>query len=245
LFYPKSSHIQAYIFSTYLLFKPFGGWFQGRDSPSLELCYLSLWLALLQWKRLLGEKTVIVELDDSQPTGFYHQLCSLSVVSELNLKLVNKRCLLNSKTMMQLVLPDLQCSLAVQCKRLHCHCRVIKVILNMFGFRIRLYSKISILTSMQFNTFVFSYNLRLFFSLWDPDNRFVRYVLGSHTREILNTMNDQGARKQLCWLAERLFVWFTWIWLSFSELKGQVILMGITYISLTKIPLIGLVQMQL
>ncbi len=36
-------------------------WIQGWDSPSLELCYHSLWLALLQWLGKPEEKTVIVE----------------------------------------------------------------------------------------------------------------------------------------------------------------------------------------
>ena len=40
---------------------------QGQDSPSLKLYYLSLWLSLFQWKTLLVEKTVIVELGESRP----------------------------------------------------------------------------------------------------------------------------------------------------------------------------------
>ena len=40
---------------------------QGQDSPSLKLYYLSLWLSLFQWKTLLVEKTVIVELGESWP----------------------------------------------------------------------------------------------------------------------------------------------------------------------------------
>ena len=39
----------------------------GQDSPSLKLYYLSLWLSLFQWKTLLVEKTVVVELGESQP----------------------------------------------------------------------------------------------------------------------------------------------------------------------------------
>ena len=39
----------------------------GQDSPSLKLCYLSLWLSLFQWKTLLVKKTVIVELGESWP----------------------------------------------------------------------------------------------------------------------------------------------------------------------------------
>ena len=35
---------------------------QGRDSPTLKLSYLSIWLALFQGKTLLEEKTVKVEL---------------------------------------------------------------------------------------------------------------------------------------------------------------------------------------
>ena len=38
-----------------------------QDSPMLKLCYLSLWLALFRWKTLLVEKTVIVEIGESQP----------------------------------------------------------------------------------------------------------------------------------------------------------------------------------
>ena len=41
---------------------------QGRDSPTLKLSYLSLWVALFQGKTLLEEKTVIVELGESWPT---------------------------------------------------------------------------------------------------------------------------------------------------------------------------------
>ena len=40
---------------------------QGWDSPTIKLYYLSLKLALLQWKTMLVEKTVIVELGESQP----------------------------------------------------------------------------------------------------------------------------------------------------------------------------------
>ena len=40
---------------------------QGQDSPSLKLFYLSLWLSFFQWKNLLEEKNVIVELGKSQP----------------------------------------------------------------------------------------------------------------------------------------------------------------------------------
>ena len=39
----------------------------GWDSPTLKLCYLCLWLALFQLKTLLEEKSVIVELGESQP----------------------------------------------------------------------------------------------------------------------------------------------------------------------------------
>ena len=39
----------------------------GRNSPSLKLYYLRLLLWLFQWKTLLVEKTVIVELGESQP----------------------------------------------------------------------------------------------------------------------------------------------------------------------------------
>ena len=39
----------------------------GWDSPLLKLYYLSLWLAIFQWKSQLEEKTVIVELGESQP----------------------------------------------------------------------------------------------------------------------------------------------------------------------------------
>ena len=42
----------------------------GQDSPSLNLYYLSLWLALFQSKILLVEKTVIVELGESWPWCF-------------------------------------------------------------------------------------------------------------------------------------------------------------------------------
>jgi hypothetical protein len=41
--------------------------FQSWDSPKLKFCYLFLWLALSQWNTLLEEKTVIVELGESQP----------------------------------------------------------------------------------------------------------------------------------------------------------------------------------
>ena len=40
---------------------------QGWDSPTLKLCYLSFLLLTFQWKTLLQEKTVIVELGESQP----------------------------------------------------------------------------------------------------------------------------------------------------------------------------------
>ena len=41
---------------------------QGQDSPTLKLCYyLSPWLGVFQWKTLLVEKTVIVEVGESQP----------------------------------------------------------------------------------------------------------------------------------------------------------------------------------
>ena len=39
----------------------------GQDSPSLKLYYLSLWLSLFQWKTLILEKNVMVELGESQP----------------------------------------------------------------------------------------------------------------------------------------------------------------------------------
>ena len=40
---------------------------QGWDSPTLNFCYLSFLLVTSQWKTLLEEKTVMVELDESQP----------------------------------------------------------------------------------------------------------------------------------------------------------------------------------
>ena len=45
---------------------------QGWDSPILKLCYLWCWLELFQWKNLLGEINVIVEVGESQPWIFFH-----------------------------------------------------------------------------------------------------------------------------------------------------------------------------
>ena len=45
---------------------------QGWDSPTLKLYYLSLWQSLFQWKTLLVEKTVIVELGESWPRALLH-----------------------------------------------------------------------------------------------------------------------------------------------------------------------------
>ena len=41
---------------------------QGWDSPTLKLYYLRLQLSLFQWKTMLVDKTVIVELGESQPS---------------------------------------------------------------------------------------------------------------------------------------------------------------------------------
>ena len=41
---------------------------QGQDSPRLNLCYLTLRMALFHSKSLLEDKTVIVELGESQPS---------------------------------------------------------------------------------------------------------------------------------------------------------------------------------
>jgi hypothetical protein len=41
-------------------------WPHGWDSPTLKLCYLCLWLVLFQFRILLEEKSVIVELDESK-----------------------------------------------------------------------------------------------------------------------------------------------------------------------------------
>ena len=40
------------------------------DSPRSKLYYLCLWLAIFQWKTLLEEKTMIVELGESWPWNF-------------------------------------------------------------------------------------------------------------------------------------------------------------------------------
>ena len=41
----------------------------GQDSPTLKLCYLKFILLTFQCKTLVEEKTVIVELGESQPWG--------------------------------------------------------------------------------------------------------------------------------------------------------------------------------
>jgi hypothetical protein len=40
---------------------------QGWGSPSLKLCYFSLWLVLFQWITLPDENTLTVELGESRP----------------------------------------------------------------------------------------------------------------------------------------------------------------------------------
>ena len=44
---------------------------QRRDAPTLKISYFSLWLAFSQWKTLLVEKTLILEVGESQPSRVY------------------------------------------------------------------------------------------------------------------------------------------------------------------------------
>ena len=64
------------------------GVFQGRDSPTLKLYYLSLLLALSQIKTLLEEKTVIVELGESWPRFSFMPFHTLDFIY-LKLDLLN------------------------------------------------------------------------------------------------------------------------------------------------------------
>jgi hypothetical protein len=51
----------------------------GWDSPSLKICHLCLWLPLLELKTLLEEKSVTVELRESQlwsSTQFSYVRCN-------------------------------------------------------------------------------------------------------------------------------------------------------------------------
>ena len=48
---------------------------QGQDSPTSKLYSLSLWLGLSQWKTMLVEKTVIVELGESRSRNIFNFLC--------------------------------------------------------------------------------------------------------------------------------------------------------------------------
>ena len=47
----------------------------GPDSPTIKLCYLSFQLVAFLLKTLLEEKTVIVELGESQPWERGRKLC--------------------------------------------------------------------------------------------------------------------------------------------------------------------------
>ena len=75
-------------------------WDLGQDSPSLKFYYLSLWLSLLQWKTLLVEKTVKVELGESRPCTLNKNnifllflgspLAALAAINDYNLKATNQ-----------------------------------------------------------------------------------------------------------------------------------------------------------
>ena len=62
-----SAHVVLLFYKCHHSYHSLGLSFQGQDSPTLKLCYLSFQLVTFLLKTLLEEKTMIVELGESQP----------------------------------------------------------------------------------------------------------------------------------------------------------------------------------